>query len=215
MPRPQARRRLPGFRQPAMRGRTMIIRSIIWAVSVGALLATAAFLGIASQPAWRNAVASWLGATDRPDETALAFEDMPICSAKDMLGSQADWAQLDPDFAAGKKAMAAEDWNGAITALRLALMRDPRNADILNYIGYAHRRLRQWGPAMQHYQQALAFNPRHRGANGHLGELYLLLDDLGKAEGQRAALQQICLIPCVELDDLERAIAMYGKRASR
>jgi hypothetical protein len=30
----------------------------------------------------------------------------------------------------------------------------PRNADIQNYIGYAHRRLRQFGPAMQHYQLA-------------------------------------------------------------
>ena len=71
------------------------------------------------------------------------------------MGSEADWAQLDPDFAAGKKALAAEDWNGAIAALKLAALRDPRNADIQNYIGYAYRRLRQLGPAMQYYQQAL------------------------------------------------------------
>ena len=36
----------------------------------------------------------------------------------------------------------------AITALKLAALRDPRNADIQNYIGYAYRRLRQLGPAM-------------------------------------------------------------------
>ena len=71
------------------------------------------------------------------------------------MGSEADWAQLDPDFANGKRALAAEDWSGAITALKLAALRDPRNADIQNYIGYAHRKLRQLGPAMQHYQQAL------------------------------------------------------------
>jgi tetratricopeptide (TPR) repeat protein len=194
----------------------MMTRStIIWVVSVGALLATAAFLGMASQPAWRNAVASWLGAPEPPDKAVLALEDLPICSAKDMLGSEADWAQLDTDFAAGKKALAAEDWNGAITTLRLALMRDPRNADIWNYIGYAHRRLRQWGPAMQHYQQALTFNQRHRGAHGHLGELYLVLGDLGKAEEHRAALQRICVIACVELGDLERTIAIYGAIVSR
>ena len=39
----------------------------------------------------------------------------------------------------------------AIAALKLAALRDPRNADIQNYIGYAYRRLRQLGPAM-HWQ---------------------------------------------------------------
>ena len=69
------------------------------------------------------------------------------------MGSEADWAQLDPDFAAGKKALAAGDWNGAIAALKLAALRDPLNADIQNYIGYGYRRLRQLGPAMQHYHR--------------------------------------------------------------
>jgi hypothetical protein len=61
------------------------------------------------------------------------------------MGSDADWAQLDLDFAAGKKALVAGDWNGAIAALKLAALRDPRNADIPNYIGYGYRRLRQLG----------------------------------------------------------------------
>src|SRR6267143_2035808 len=33
------------------------------------------------------------------------------------------WSQLDPDFAAGKQALVAEDWNGAIAALKLAALR--------------------------------------------------------------------------------------------
>ena len=78
------------------------------------------------------------------------------------MGSEADWGQLDPDFAAGKKALVAEDWNGAIAALKLAALRDPRDADIQNYLGYAYRRLRQLGPAMQHYQEAILLNRRHR-----------------------------------------------------
>ena len=67
----------------------------------------------------------------------------------------AEWAQLDPDFKAGKKALGAEDSNGAIAALELAALRDPLNADIQNYIGYAYRRLRQLGPTIGHYHQAL------------------------------------------------------------
>src|SRR5437588_404303 len=127
----------------------------------------------------------------------------------------ADWARLDPEFAAGKKALLAEDWDGAIAVLKLAALRDPRNADIQNYIGYGYRRLRQLGAAMGHYQQALMFNSRHRGAHEHLGELYLVLGELAKAEEHLAALERICLIPCGEFDDLKRAIATYSVSAAR
>src|SRR5207247_918191 len=152
---------------------------------------------------------------DRKAEAKMPLEDWPICTTMETMGSEADWAQLDPDFAAGKKALGAEDWNGAIAALKLASLRDPRNADIQNYIGYAHRRLRQLGPAMQHYQQALILNRRHRSAHEHFGELYLVLREPAKAEEHLAALEDICLIPCVEYDDLKRAIATYKKIATR
>ena len=126
-----------------------------------------------------------------------------------MSGLGVDGRSSDRDFAAGKKALAAEDWNGAIAALKLAALRDPLNANIQNYIGYAYRRLRQLGPAMQHYQQALLLNRRHRSAHEHLGELYLALGEPAKAEEQLATLEDICLIPCVETDDLKRVIAAY------
>jgi tetratricopeptide (TPR) repeat protein len=160
----------------------------------------------------RSQIAGWFGAST---ETRVAMEAWPICTTITAMGTESDWAQLDPDFAAGKKALAAEDWNGAIAALELAVLRDPRNADIQNYIGYAYRRLRQLGPAMGHYQQALMLNPRHRSAREHLGELYLVLGKPNKAEEHLAALNEICLIPCNELVDLERAIAAYRVAAQR
>ena len=122
---------------------------------------------------------------------------------------------FDPDFAAGKKALVAEDWNGAIAALELAALRDPQNADIQNYIGYSYRRLKQLGPAMQHYQRAVMLNRRHRSAHEHLGELYLVLGEPAKAEQQLATLEDICLIPCDEYGDLKRAIAAYKKLVTR
>jgi lipoprotein NlpI len=68
---------------------------------------------------------------------------------------------------------------------------------------------------MQHYQQAVTLNPRHRSAHEHLGEAYLVQGDLAKAKEHLAALGQICLIPCGEYDDLKRAIAEYNKIARR
>ena len=191
-----------------------MIRWIILAVVLGALVA-AAGLSAAIEFPWRSSIGAWVGAPDRKAEAKLPLEDWPICTTMGTMGSEADWAQLDPDFAAGKKALVAENWNGAIMTLMLAALRDPLNADIQNYIGYAYRRLRQLGPAMQHYQQALVLNRRHRSAHEHLGELYLVLGEPAKAKLQLATLEDICLIPCAETDDLKRAIAVYNTLAAR
>jgi tetratricopeptide (TPR) repeat protein len=192
----------------------MMIRAIALATMLGALVAGVAVYAI-SPPGWRNGITPLFGGLDRGAETAIMPEDWPICTTMASVASDADWAQLDPDFKAGKKALGAENWNGAIAAFELAALRDPLNADIQNYIGYAYRRLRQLGPAIGHYQQALMLNPRHRSAHEHLGEAYLVLGESTKAEQLLAALGNLCLIPCEEYDDLKRAIAAYKRVATR
>jgi tetratricopeptide (TPR) repeat protein len=185
-----------------------MVRSVAAAAILGALVALGAGYAV-SQPSWQNLLAPWFGGSNRPAQTRLAQENWPICTSMGSMGSEADWAQLDPDFAAGKRALAAEDWNGAIAALKLAALRDPQNADIQNYIGYGYRRLRQLGPAMRYYQRAIMLNRRHRSAHEHLGELYLVLGEPSKAEHQLATLEDICLIQCEEVGDLKRAIAAF------
>ncbi|CCE05362.1 hypothetical protein BRAS3843_1340036 [Bradyrhizobium sp. STM 3843] len=189
-----------------------MIRAIAVAVMLGALVAG---FGVYTKglPDWRSPAP--LGGPGARADTAITPEAWPICTTMVLVASDADWAQLDPDFSAGKRALAAEDWNGAITAFELAALRDPQNADIQNYIGYAYRRLRQLGPAIGHYQRALILNPRHRSAHEHLGEAYLVLGDSIKAEQQLAALENVCLLSCNEYDDLKRAIAAYKRLAAR
>jgi tetratricopeptide (TPR) repeat protein len=204
-------------RQPSIE-RTTMIRAVALAAMLGALVAGVAVYAI-SPPSWRNGIKSGFGALDRPAETAKTTEETteewPICTTMASVVSDADWAQLDPDFKVGKKALGAENWKAAIAAFELAALRDPTNADIQNYIGYAYRRLHQIGPAVGHYQQALMLNPRHRSAHEHLGEASLVLGDPDKAQQLLAALENICLIPCEEYDDLKRAIAAYQRLARR
>ena len=145
----------------------------------------------------------------------ITAEAFPICSAMGSLAESADWAALDPDFTAGKRAMAAGDWHGAITVLTSAGLRDDRNADIQTYLGYAYGHLQQLDAAMRHFQKALTLNSRHRGAHLHLGEAYLWRGDLAEAEAHLAVLEQICLIPCVEYENLKGAIEGYSKIAWR
>lgn len=191
-----------------------MIRAIALAAALGALAAAGALCGAIESPV-RSLIAARAGAGASSAGPRIATEDWPLCSAIAAMGSEGDWAQLDPDFAAGKRALVAEDWHAAIAALKLAALREPGNADIQNHIGYAHHRLQQFGPAMQHYQQALVLNRRHRGAHEHLGKLYLVLGAPDIAKQHLAMLEEICLIPCVETDNLKRAVAANGAPMTR
>ena len=124
-------------------------------------------------------------------------------------------AAFDPEFAAGRAAIEAKQWETAIRALSSAALRDTRNADIQNYLGYAYRHTGQMDLAFKHYERALELNPRHRGAHEYAGEASLMVNDLPKAEAHLAALEKICLIPCEEYDDLKKAIAEYRRKAAR
>jgi len=106
-----------------------MIRSIGLATALGALAGLGAIY--AAGPSERqNAVGAGREASDTA-EAERAIEDPPICSSTGVLVSEAEWAELDPDFAAGKEALVKGDWMEAIAVLKLAAVRDPRNADIL------------------------------------------------------------------------------------
>ena len=114
---------------------------------------------------------------------------------------------------AGQAAIEAKRWEAAIGPLSSAALRDTRNADIQNYLGYAYHRTGQLELAFKHYGRALELNPRHRGA--HEYEAYLMVDNLAKAEVHLASLKGICLIPCEEYEDLKKAIAAYRRRTGK
>ena len=120
-----------------------------------------------------------------------------------------------PEAAPLEDSAIAQDWNGAIAALKLAALRDPRNADIQSYLGFSYRKSGQLKAAFKHYDRALALNPRHRGAHEYVGEAYLSVNKLSKAEEHLAALEQICLLPCDELEDLKEEIDKYRASLSR
>jgi tetratricopeptide (TPR) repeat protein len=209
------RERLPArtVRQPTD-GTTIMMRSILIAAIAGVLTAALASYFLTA-PAHQGQTATPASPNNVVSGITGAAEAWPICSTMAAMVETPDWAALDPDFADGKRAIGAGDWEAAIEALTSAALRDARNADIQNYLGYAYRRLRQFDPAMRHYQQALNLNPRHRSAHEHLGEAHLAQGDLAKAKEHLAALEQICLIPCDEYGDLERAIAEFNKVAHR
>ena len=121
-------------------------------------------------------------------------------------------AASDPDYAAGKKAIEARNWNAAIGFFSSAERRTPDNPDIQNYLGFAHRNAGRLDVALRHYQRALKLDPRHRGAHEYIGEAYLMSGNPAKAEEHLATLKRICPIRCEERDDLGKKIAAYKAR---
>ena len=123
-----------------------------------------------------------------------------------------DYAQLtaeDADYAAGKTAIDRKQWDVAARHLALSAVRHPENPDLHNYLGFAYRNLKQFDKAFEHYKRAIAIDPRHRGAHEYIGEAYLMVGDVPSAEKHVSALRAICLLPCEELAELEKAVARH------
>jgi len=132
----------------------------------------------------------------------------PIAAA-DPSETDPDLAASDEDYAAGKRAVEKKDWTEATRLFQRAEIRHPDHADLQTILGYSYRNLKQYDLAFRHYRRAIELDPRHRGAHEYIGETYLMTGDLPGAERHLAALKKICLLPCEELKDLERAIAEY------
>ena len=105
-----------------------------------------------------------------------------------------------------------EKYQQAIAELDKALVDAPDNADLINLLAYSNRKLGNFDTALDYYLRALEIDPDHRGANEYLGELYLQLGQLEKAEERLSVLDKECFFGCREYDKLEQAIEEYRKK---
>jgi len=120
----------------------------------------------------------------------------------------------DPNYVRAKAMIEARDYANAVPLLQQVVAKDPRNADAYNLMGYATRKSGNANGSLQYYQQALAIDPRHLGANEYIGEAYLMLDQPAQADQHLARLDSLCVFGCAEYRMLKTAIANYkaGKK---
>lgn len=124
-------------------------------------------------------------------------------------GTDSPTPPSNPDYAAAVAKVKAGDYGAAIALLDKALATEPKNPDVLNQLGYTHRKTGELDKAKGFYTRALAIDPDHRGAHEYIGELYLTIGDVAKAEEHLARLDKICLFGCDEYRDLKKAVAAY------
>ncbi len=145
------------------------------------------------------------GTDEPPPKPAPKPAPKPDSKDKDAPRA-APGAAVDPDYAAGRVAVEARDWQTAIALLSEAALRDPENANVQSYLGFANRSAGNWETAMQHYRTALKLNPQHRGATEYIGQAYLLRGNMQLAVAQLNRLERICGRGCEEYASLARAI---------
>jgi tetratricopeptide (TPR) repeat protein len=114
----------------------------------------------------------------------------------------------DPDSAylGAVERINAGEFDTAILELRTLLAAIGPTPDVLNYLGYAHRQRGRFDESLAYYQQALALDPNHLGANEYLGELYVELGHIELARERLALLDGLCPFGCAEYEDLKRRI---------
>lgn len=114
-------------------------------------------------------------------------------------------------YAAARDLAYAERPQEAITLLKLASnQRDPR---ILNYLGYAHRKLGRMDEAFAYYNAAVAEKPDYTLVREYLGEAHLQVGDLAGAKAQLAAIKRYCgESQCLEYKDLAEEIAEFERQ---
>jgi len=130
------------------------------------------------------------------------------------MESQPEAAPRDPDYENGRKAIESRNWKLALDQFGRAVARDPGNADIHNYLGYAYRKSGNLDAAFRSYGEALRLDPEHKGVHEYLGEAYLTVNNLAKAEEHLAALDRICFFSCEEYRDLKKEVEEYKKRSA-
>lgn len=118
-------------------------------------------------------------------------------------------SKANPDYTRAQQMVDDGSYANAIALLEKMVAKDSKNADVLNLLGYSNRQLGNNDIALAHYKAALDLEPRHRGANEYMGELYLTLGDLAKAEERLDVLDGACFFGCAEYTKLKNAIADY------
>src|SRR6056300_78 len=87
---------------------------------------------------------------------------------------------------------------------------EPNNADTLNYLGFATRKLGDLNLGEKYYLQGLAIEPKHNGINEYLGELYVVTNRMDLANERLEVLRKC---NCEEFQELKEIID--GTRKSK
>ena len=110
----------------------------------------------------------------------------------------------------GKIEKSKKLYNEALKYLYKANKENPANPDILNYLGFANRKVDNFKDAEIYYLMGLEIDPKHVGINEYLGELYVI------TKRHNLAIERLEVLSdcnCKEYQELKDVIE--GKKVSK
>ena len=110
----------------------------------------------------------------------------------------------------GKEDKAQKKYEKALKLLVKSNKKKPNKPDTLNYLGFTSRKLGDFENGEKYYLQGLAIDPKHKGINEYLGELYVTTNRHNLAI-ERLEVLKSC--NCKEYQDLKAIIA--GEKISK
>jgi Flp pilus assembly protein TadD len=129
----------------------------------------------------------------------------PLGNAWALGSSDTDESEQADPYKQAKSLIDDEKYADAIPILQKLIKDKGAYADALNLLGYSYRKSGDATTALDYYNQALAMEPDHLGANEYLGELYLEMKQRDKAQERLAVLKKACG-SCEEAKELESKI---------
>ena len=103
----------------------------------------------------------------------------------------------------GKDERAKKRYERALKLLIKSNKDKPNQADTLNYLGFATRKLGNYEEGEKYYLLGLKLDPNHKGINEYLGELYVVTNRIELAK-QRLDVLKNC--NCEEYEELKDII---------
>jgi tetratricopeptide (TPR) repeat protein len=88
----------------------------------------------------------------------------------------------------------------------LDTVRDQNSAEVLNYRGYATRKLGRTDEGISYYLQSVKMDPQYAKVREYLGEAYVIQGRLDLAKEQLNTIKTICGMACEEYQDLNAII---------
>jgi tetratricopeptide (TPR) repeat protein len=153
-----------------------------------------------------------MGMPSRPGP--IPGNDRPTQPSPDRDKPAQDDATTSAEYEAGFGFVEERKYHAAIVEFEKALVKYPKSAEVLNYLAYCNRKINELDKALGFYREALAINPKHRGVHEYLGQLFLQMDNLKKAEKELLTLGLLCPDGCEEQLELKEAIEKYKAKTA-
>lgn len=123
------------------------------------------------------------------------------------VGPETSSLDSDPFYRDAVLLIENKDYETAILKLQRVLKDNPEAPEVLNWLGYSFRKLKDYPTSKLYYDAALKVDPNYLPAIEYQGEWFIETGDFDSARTNLSKLQLLCG-KCHEYEDLARALRL-------